>query len=129
MRILADENVEQLVIERLRNDGHTVIAVSVESSGETDLPILARAVSENLLLLTADLDFGEYIFRDHQLAPAAGIVQYRLGDVFKAVGEGAGYRRGVCAACQRVRWSVHRHRRGQGAFSSSTSLILRTQLP
>lgn len=67
MRILADEDVERPVVERLRTDGHTVIAVSVESSGETDLPILARAVSENLLL-TADLDFGEYIVRDQQPA-------------------------------------------------------------
>lgn len=73
MRILADENVEQLVIERLRIDGHMVIAVQVESRGETDLPILRRAVNENLLLLTADLDFGEYIFRDHQPSPEAVI--------------------------------------------------------
>ncbi|HEY1389041.1 MAG TPA: DUF5615 family PIN-like protein [Ktedonobacterales bacterium] len=83
MRILADENVEQRVIERLRADGHTVIAVRVESRGETDLPILERAVIEDLLLLTADLDFGEYIFRDRQPAPTAGIVQYRLGDILK----------------------------------------------
>lgn len=83
MRILADENVEQLVIERLRADGHLVIAVRVESRGETDLPILERAVSEDLLLLTADLDFGEYVFRDHQPAPDAGVVQYRLGDLLK----------------------------------------------
>jgi predicted nuclease of predicted toxin-antitoxin system len=83
VRILADENVEQLVIERLRADGHTVIAVRVESRGETNLPILERAVTEDLLLLTADLDFGEYIFRDRQPAPKAGVVQYRLGDILK----------------------------------------------
>jgi predicted nuclease of predicted toxin-antitoxin system len=83
VRILADENVEQLIIERLRADGYTVIAVQVESRGETDLPILERAVTKNLLLLTADLDFGEYIFRDHQPAPEAGVVQYRLGDILK----------------------------------------------
>jgi len=83
VRILADENVEQHVIERLRADGHTVIAVRVEARGETDLPILERAVTEDLLLLTADLDFGEYIFRDRQPAPRAGVVQYRLGDILK----------------------------------------------
>ncbi len=81
MRILADENVEQMIIERLRADGHDVVAVRLESRGSTDLPILARAVSDGLLLLTADLDFGEYIFRDRQAAPGAGVVQYRLGDV------------------------------------------------
>ncbi len=83
MRILADENVEQLVIDRLRADGHTVTSVRVEMRGEDDLPILARAVLEDLLLLTADLDFGEYIFHDRQPAPAAGVVQYRLGDIVK----------------------------------------------
>ncbi len=83
MKILADENVEQMVIKRLRTDGHNVTAVRVESHGETDLPILARAVHENLLLITADLDFGEYIFRDRQPAPDAGVIQYRLGDILK----------------------------------------------
>jgi predicted nuclease of predicted toxin-antitoxin system len=66
VRILADENIEQLVIERLRDAGHTVISVRVESAGASDLPLLDRAVREDLLLLTADLDFGEYIFRDHR---------------------------------------------------------------
>lgn len=83
MRILADENVEQMVIERLRSDGYDVISVRLESRGATDLPIPARAVNEDLLLLTADLDFGEYVFRDHLPAPNAGVVQYRLGDVLK----------------------------------------------
>ena len=54
MRMLADENIEQLVIERLREAGHTVISVRVESAGESDLPLLERAVREDLLLLTAD---------------------------------------------------------------------------
>jgi predicted nuclease of predicted toxin-antitoxin system len=71
------------VIERLRDAGHTVISVRVESAGESDLPILERAVREDLLLLTADLDFGEYIYRDHFPAPTAGVVQLRLGDTVK----------------------------------------------
>jgi len=52
-------------------------------AGESDLPILERAVREDLLLLTADLDFGEYIFRAHFPAPTAGVVQLRLGDTVK----------------------------------------------
>jgi predicted nuclease of predicted toxin-antitoxin system len=87
VRILADENIEQLVIERLRDAGHTIISVRVESAGASDLPILDRAVREDLLLLTADLDFGEYIYRDHVPAPAAGVVQLRLDDSLKEVGK------------------------------------------
>jgi hypothetical protein len=36
-----------------------------------------------LLLLIADLDFGEYIYRDHCKASAAGVVQLRLSDALK----------------------------------------------
>lgn len=60
-----------------------MLAVRVESRGETDLPILERAVTDDPLLLTADLDFGEYIFRDRQPALRAGVVQYRLDDILK----------------------------------------------
>lgn len=83
MRILADENVEQRVIERLRDAGHTVIFVRVESAGASDLSILERAVREDLFLLMADLDVGEHVYRDHLQAPAAGVVQLRLGDMLK----------------------------------------------
>lgn len=80
MRILADENVERLVIERLRQDGHIVDAIAAQAPGTLDPPILARAVAENVVLLTADRDFGDYIYRDGLAAPAAGLVLYRLGN-------------------------------------------------
>lgn len=61
-----------------------------------DLPLLAQACRDHILLLTADRDFGDYIFRDKELAPMEGVVLYRLptamdparkaavvGDVFK----------------------------------------------
>ena len=61
MRTIADEDVEYPIIERLRGDGHLVEAIAEVSSGALDLPILTRATQENVLLLTADLDFGGYI--------------------------------------------------------------------
>lgn len=66
MRIIADEDVEYPIIERLRQDGHLVEAIAEGSSGALDLPILAHATQENVLLLTADLDFGGYIYRDQR---------------------------------------------------------------
>ena len=80
MRILVDEDVEYPVIERLRQDGHIVESILEQSPGALDLPILARAVQQHTLLLTADHDFGEYVFRDGITAPVEGIVLYRLGD-------------------------------------------------
>jgi len=80
LRILADENVEQPVVARLRADGHTVEYVVDEplTRGSPDIPILQRATRDDILLVTGDLDFGAYIYRDHEPAPSAGVVQYRL---------------------------------------------------
>jgi predicted nuclease of predicted toxin-antitoxin system len=80
VRILSDEDVENPIIARLRSDGHTVEAFAEQTPGLKDIPILARAVAEGILLLTADLDFGAYIFRDGQAGPHEGVVLYRLGE-------------------------------------------------
>lgn len=80
MRILIDEDVEYPIIARLRSDGHTVEAIAEQTPGLKDIPILARAVAQRILLLTADLDFGAYIVRDGQPAPHEGVVLYRLGE-------------------------------------------------
>lgn len=80
MRILADECLEHGVVDRLRIDGHVVEAVTEQIAlrGSDDHPLLVYAVREDLLLLTVDRDFGDYIFRDRQPAPAAGVVLSRL---------------------------------------------------
>lgn len=78
MNILADESVEAPIIDRLRQDGHAVKAIAAVSPGVTDLAVLEWAISEELLLLTADRDFGDMILRDAHAAPQAGVVLYRL---------------------------------------------------
>jgi predicted nuclease of predicted toxin-antitoxin system len=80
VRILADECLEHGVVERLRSQGHTVEAVNEQAAmrGTKDHPLLAHAVRANLLLLTVDRDFGDYIFRDRLPAPTAGVVLSRL---------------------------------------------------
>jgi predicted nuclease of predicted toxin-antitoxin system len=78
VNILADESVEASIISRLRQDGHTIIAVAAEAPGITDLAVLEWAVAGAFLLLTADRDFGDIILRDAHAAPRAGVVLYRL---------------------------------------------------
>ena len=78
MNILADESVDRPVIERLRLDGHAVEAIEEVAPGLLDDAVLARAVAQRQLLLTADRDFGDMIMRDLQKAPAEGVVLYRL---------------------------------------------------
>lgn len=77
-RIVADENVGQPVLERLRADGHEVEAIAELAPSDDDYAVLAHAVTTDTPLLTEDLDFGRYVFGEKRTPPHAGIVQYRL---------------------------------------------------
>ncbi|MGV3719378.1 MAG: DUF5615 family PIN-like protein [Actinomycetota bacterium] len=63
MNLLADENIEQQMVQRLRQDGHTVLYVSEMEPSITDDLVLQRANEHQALLLTGDKDFGELVFR------------------------------------------------------------------
>lgn len=76
MRFVADENIDQPIIARLRKDGHEVHAVIEMSAGISDDEILRQANEQGLLLLTGDKDFGEMVYRDKRYA--YGIVLIRL---------------------------------------------------
>ncbi len=78
MRLIADEDLEAPIIARLRADGHEVVAIVEQHPGADDLVVLNLATTLHLLLLTADRDFGDYIFRDQIAAPREGIVLHRL---------------------------------------------------
>ena len=77
MTLLADESVERQVVARLREDGFHVLYVAEMEPGVTDDVVLERANHVAALLLTADKDFGELIFREARLA-AGGVVLLRL---------------------------------------------------
>lgn len=58
MKILADENVFEPIIEYLRAKGHEVISVRCpELSGSSDDELYQKAVSEGLVIVTMDKDF------------------------------------------------------------------------
>ena len=76
MNILADENVDRQSVERLRQDGHTVGYVAEMDPGISDDAVLERIQDEETILLTADRDFGELIFR--RKLHTYGIVLFRL---------------------------------------------------
>jgi predicted nuclease of predicted toxin-antitoxin system len=77
MNLLADEGVERQVVERLRRDGHTVLYVAEMEPGITDDLVLERANGAAAVLLTADKDFGELVFREGRLS-SGGVVLIRL---------------------------------------------------
>lgn len=76
MNFLADESVDRHIVERLRQDGHRVWYAAEMEPGITDDVVLALANREAALLLTADKDFGEMVFR--QRLHTHGIVLVRL---------------------------------------------------
>ena len=76
MKILADESVDREIVNRLRNDGQDVGYVAEMSPGIMDEEVLLLAGDDDTLLVTADKDFGELIFRQGYVK--RGIVLYRL---------------------------------------------------
>ncbi len=79
MNILADECIDHFIVERLRSDGHTVIYIAELDPGITDDVVLEQANAREALLLTADKDFGELVFRLHRIH--AGVVLLRLAGI------------------------------------------------
>ena len=63
MNFCADESVDHPIVERLRTDGHDVLAVTEMAPSIPDETVLAQANQRGDLLLTGDEDFGELVFR------------------------------------------------------------------
>jgi predicted nuclease of predicted toxin-antitoxin system len=60
---VADENVDHPVVLALRAGGHEVWSVAEQEPGLRDDDVLERARSDAAVLITADKDFGELVFR------------------------------------------------------------------
>ena len=63
MNLLADESIEQQIVDHLRRDGHNVYFVTRMEPGIDDDEVLNRANERNSLLVTGDKDFGEMVYR------------------------------------------------------------------
>lgn len=76
MNFLADESVDFPIIEKLRADGHLVLAVAEMSPSISDEEVLDIANAQVMLLVTGDKDFGELVFRLKRVT--LGVVLIRL---------------------------------------------------
>ncbi len=79
MKILADEGIDRPIVERLRRDNHQVQYVAEMEPGISDEVVLDLANQEKTILLTADKDFGELVFRQQQMT--RGVILVRLGGI------------------------------------------------
>jgi predicted nuclease of predicted toxin-antitoxin system len=76
VNLLADESVDRQIVDRLRQEGHAVRYVAEMEPGISDDVVLDLANQEADVLLTADKDFGELVFRQGRVA--SGIFLVRL---------------------------------------------------
>ena len=76
MEFIADEGVERQIVDRLRSDGHTVLYIAESAPRSDDADILAEARQNEAVLITADKDFGEMVFRQYLLH--TGVILLRL---------------------------------------------------
>jgi predicted nuclease of predicted toxin-antitoxin system len=82
MNLLADESVDRPIVERLRQEGHTTAYVAELSPSITDDAILDQANASGALLVTADKDFGELVYRQGRVH--AGVILLRLAGMLPA---------------------------------------------
>jgi predicted nuclease of predicted toxin-antitoxin system len=75
---LADEGVDRQIVERLRLDGHEVsyVYVAEMAPGIMDEVVLSESRNSESVLITADKDFGELVFRQRQAL--TGVLLIRL---------------------------------------------------
>jgi predicted nuclease of predicted toxin-antitoxin system len=75
VKLVADESVEGPTVYALRAAAHEVLFVAEISPGIADSAVLEIARREDALLLTADKDFGELVFRSRE--PHRGVLLIR----------------------------------------------------
>ncbi|MFV1968675.1 MAG: DUF5615 family PIN-like protein [Pirellulaceae bacterium] len=78
MRFLVDECTGPAVAAWLRGQSYEVFSVYEDARGMTDEDVLAKAYSENWILVTNDKDFGEMVYRERK--PHHGVIFLRLHD-------------------------------------------------
>jgi predicted nuclease of predicted toxin-antitoxin system len=63
VRFVADESVDKQIVDGLRAGGHSVLFIAESEPSVSDEIVLARSREQDAVLVTADKDFGELVFR------------------------------------------------------------------
>ena len=76
MKFIADECIDRQIIDLLRKIGYEILYVTEIEPGISDKKVLDIANRESAVLITADKDFGELVFRQNKIT--SGIILIRL---------------------------------------------------
>ena len=79
MNLVADESVDEQIVDHLRRDGHDVLYITEMAPGTSDDVILHQANQLRALLITVDKDFGELVYRQNLVH--AGVFLVRLAGI------------------------------------------------
>lgn len=85
MKFLADENIDQQIVQVLRDRGHEVLYVAEMERGVDDDFLSDLTNKEGAVLVTADKDFGEIVFRQGRVLHGVVLLRlYGIGSLEKA---------------------------------------------
>ena len=76
MKLLVDAHIGRLISNWLEAQGHDVMRATALPPSTSDEEILRLAAVQERILVTADKDFGELVFRTG--APAPGVILLRI---------------------------------------------------
>ena len=76
MKFLADECIERSIINHLKENGIDIVSVADLAPGASDDKVIELANKKKSILITADKDFGELIYRQRKIT--CGIILVRL---------------------------------------------------
>lgn len=79
LKLLADVNIEKLIIDNLMERGYDIKGVININKHLIDEEILNLANSEKRVIITNDKDFGEIVYRQKLIS--SGIILLRLPDL------------------------------------------------
>lgn len=116
MSWLADEGIDRIVVECLREAGYPVVWIAEQCPGASDERVLFLAHELSAVLITSDKDFGELVFR--QGRASSGVLLARLSGLLPA------------DRARRVREALDRHAEefgGHFSVLSPRSLRIRLQ--
>ena len=75
MNLVADESVDRQVVESLRRENHAVWYIPDIEPGTSDDNVLAMANKHEAVLLTADKDFGELVYRQRRVTECVVLIR------------------------------------------------------
>lgn len=83
--LLADENINSVIINSIRNIGIDVFSISEECPGITDEEVINLSLNPPRIIITEDKDFGEWVFAHNIKNISVIFLRYKYKDLLKII--------------------------------------------